>query len=36
MDWLVGNIVGSIPKKEELNEEAQALTDVVGVLKNQQ
>lgn len=36
MDWLVDNIVGNIPKKEELNEEAQALTDVVGVLKNQE
>lgn len=34
MDWLVSNVVGSIPKKEELNEEAQALADVVGVLKN--
>ena len=34
MDWLVGNVVGSIPKKEELNDEARALTDVVGVLKN--
>jgi hypothetical protein len=36
MDWLVGNIVGSIPRKEELNEEARALADVVGVLKEQQ
>lgn len=36
MDWLAGNIVGSIPAKEELNEEARALADVVGVLKTQQ
>lgn len=34
MDWLVSNVVGSIPKKEDLNEEAKALTEVVGVLKN--
>ena len=33
MDWLVDNVVGSIPRSEELNEEARALNRVVGVLK---
>ena len=33
MDWLVSNVVGSIPSNEVLNEEARALNRVVGVLK---
>lgn len=33
MDWLVDNVVGSIPKIEELNAEARALAEVSGVMK---
>lgn len=33
MDWLVDNVVGSIPKIEELNDEARALAEVSGVMK---
>lgn len=36
MDWLVSNVVGCIPKNEALNEEARALSEVVGVLQNGQ
>ena len=35
MDWLVDNVIGSIPKNEDLNEEARALSQVVGVLKEE-
>ena len=35
MDWLVSNVVGSIPSNEVLNEEARALNRVVGVLKEE-
>ena len=31
MDWLVENIVGAIPKYEELDETGKATADVVGV-----
>ena len=30
MDWLVSNVEGSIPKNEDLNEEARALNHLVG------
>lgn len=33
MDWLVDNVVGSIPRIDELNEEARALAEVSGVMK---
>ncbi len=33
MDWLVSNVVGSIPRMEELNPEAQALVQISGVMK---
>ena len=32
MDWLVDNVVGSFPKLEELNPEAQALVQISGVI----
>ena len=32
MDYLVQNVVGSIPKPEELNPEAQALVEISGVM----
>lgn len=32
MDWLVSNVVGTIPKPEALNPEAQALVEISGVL----
>ena len=35
MDWLVDNVIGSIPRNEDLNEEARALSQVVGVLKEE-
>lgn len=36
MDWLVSNVVGSIPKKDALSPEARALTEVSGVLQNEE
>ena len=33
MDWLVSNVVGTIPKMEDLNPDAQALVQISGVLK---
>jgi len=33
MDWLVDNVIGSIPKIEQLNEEARALAEISGVMK---
>ena len=35
MDWLVSNVVGSIPPIEELNPEAQALVQISGVMKRE-
>ena len=32
MDWLVDNVVGDLPKLEELNPEAQALVQISGVM----
>ena len=32
MDWLVDNVVGNIPRFEELNPEAQALVQISGVM----
>ena len=34
MDYLVQNVVGSIPKPEELNPEAQALVEISGVMNS--
>ena len=31
MDWLVENVIGSIPKKEELKEQAEAVVRQQGV-----
>ena len=31
MDWLVENVVGTIPSYEELSEEGKATVDIVGV-----
>ena len=36
MDWLVSNVVGSIPRMEEMNAEAQALTKISGVLETEE
>ena len=36
MDWLVSNVIGSIPKLEEMNAEARALTQISGVLKTEE
>ena len=33
MDWLVSNVIGTIPKMEDLNPEAQALVQISGVMK---
>ena len=33
MDWLVSNVVGSLPKPEDLSPEAQALVKISGVMK---
>jgi hypothetical protein len=30
MDWLVDNVVGRIPKMEELDEEAKAVVEMQG------
>lgn len=35
MDWLVSNVVGSIPKPEELNPEARALVEISGVMNKE-
>ena len=31
MDWLVSNVVGTIPSYEELSDEGKATVDIVGV-----
>lgn len=36
MDWLVNNVTGSIPKKEQMNPEAAALSQVAGVLQTEE
>ena len=35
MDWLVDNVVGSIPQMDQLNAEARALAEVSGVMKEE-
>ena len=35
MDWLVENVIGSIPKKEELKEQAVPVIDQQGVNKKE-
>lgn len=35
MDWLVSNVIGSIPPIDSLSTEAQALVEIQGVLKDQ-
>ena len=34
MDWLLENVIGEIPKFNELTEEAQALVRIQGVAPN--
>ena len=35
MDWLAENVIGSIPKKEELKEQAVPVIDQQGVMKKE-
>ena len=35
MDWLAENVIGSIPKKEELKEEAKPVIEQQGVQKKE-
>ncbi len=35
MDWLVENVIGSIPKKEELKEQAAPVIKQQGVMKKE-
>ena len=35
MDWLAENVIGSIPKKEELTEHAEAVIKQQGVIKKE-
>lgn len=35
MDWLVDNIIGTIPKKEELKEQAKPVLKQQGVMKKE-
>ena len=35
MDWLAENVIGSIPKKEELKEQAEAVIKQQGVIQKE-